>query len=39
MRNKKLILHKDGSSCNPIALEKEGETRKKNVITTRGIPT
>ena len=44
MRNKKLInkkkkttLHKDGSSALiNIALEKEGEEKKKN-ITTRGI--
>ena len=44
MRNKKLAkgrkptLHKDDSSAVlNIALEKEGEKKKKNVITTRGI--
>ena len=44
MRNKKLInrkkmtLHKDASSALlNIALEKEGEKKKKKVITTRGI--
>ena len=44
MRNKKLIKRRNNITqgwqfCSPIALEKEGEKRKKNRITTRGIRT
>ena len=41
MRNKKLINRRNDITqgwqfCSPIALEKEGEKRKKKRITTRG---
>ena len=44
MRNKKLIKRRNDITqgwqfCSPIALEKEGEKRKENGITTRGIRT
>ena len=44
MRNKKLIKRRKDITqgwqfCSPIALEKEGEKRKENGITTRGIHT
>ena len=44
MRNKKLIKRRNDITqgwqfCSPIALEKEGEKRKENGITTRCIRT
>ena len=44
MRNKKLMKRRNDITqgwqfCSPIALEKEGEKRKENGITTRGIRT